>query len=96
MIDQSNTPQVHHKPATCRFELTVDGATAILEYTMQLNTIFFTHTLVPPALEGRGLGSLLARAGLDFAREKALKVRPVCWFVAGYIDRHSEYQDLLY
>ena len=41
------------------------------------------------------LGSQLARAGLDFARERALKVVPLCWFVAGYMDRHSEYRDLL-
>ena len=95
MTDQSNMGQVHHNPDDCRFELALDGSMAILEYTLQFDSILFTHTLVPPELEGRGLGSQLARAGLDFARERALKVVPLCWFVAGYMDRHSEFRDLL-
>ena len=95
MTDQSKMGQVHHNPDDCRFELVQDGSMAILEYTLQFDSMLFTHTRVPPELEGRGLGSQLARAGLDFARERALRVVPLCWFVAGYMDRHSEYRDLL-
>jgi predicted GNAT family acetyltransferase len=50
---------------------------------------------VPAELEGRGIGSQLARAGMEFAREKAYKVLSTCWFVTGYIERHKEYQNLL-
>jgi predicted GNAT family acetyltransferase len=35
------------------------------------------------------------RAALDFARDKQLRVVPLCPFVAGYLRRHPEYQDLL-
>ncbi|RMF40140.1 MAG: N-acetyltransferase, partial [Anaerolineae bacterium] len=55
----------------------------------------FTHTGVPEAIGGRGIGSKLARAGLKYARQQGYRVRPLCWFVAGYIQRHPEYQDLL-
>ena len=95
LTEPTEKPHIRHYPENNRFELALDGNTALLEYTLQTDTIIFTHTLVPPILEGRGLGAQLARAGLEFARGKALKVVPVCWFVAGYIERHPEYQALL-
>jgi predicted GNAT family acetyltransferase len=57
--------------------------------------IIFTHTGVPPAIEGRGIGSKLVETGLDYARENGLKVRSTCWFVSKYIRRNPEYQDLI-
>ena len=95
MTEQTKKPEVRHNVAASRFELQVGENTAVLEYTLQGDTITFTHTGVPAELEGSGIGSQLARAGLDYARAKALKVVPVCWFVAGYIERHAEYKDLL-
>ena len=92
---QVPNPDVHHDPAANRFEIQIEGSTALLEYHLQDGSILFTHTGVPAALEGRGMGSQLARAGLEYARQQSLRVVPVCWFVAGYIERHAEYQDLL-
>jgi predicted GNAT family acetyltransferase len=95
MKNQIPTTKVRHESAARRFDLQLEGQTAVLEYRLEDGAIIFTHTGVPAALEGRGIGSQLARAGLEYAREKALKVVPLCWFVAGYIQRHPEYQDLL-
>jgi predicted GNAT family acetyltransferase len=53
------------------------------------------HTVVPPAFEGRGVGSALARAALGYAREHCLSVKPSCPFMAGYIRKHPEWQDLV-
>ena len=64
--------------------------TAELSYQRMGNTILFTHTGVPPALEGQGVGSALVRAGLEFARANKLTVKTTCWFVSGYIQRHPE------
>jgi uncharacterized protein len=86
---------VTQRPAASRFEIQLGEHLAVLEYLLQSDTVIFTHTGVPSAMEGQGVGSQLVRAGLEFAREKALKVVPLCWFVAGYIQRHPEYQDLL-
>jgi predicted GNAT family acetyltransferase len=95
MTEQIQKPEVRHNVAASRFELQVGQSIAVLEYSLQADTITFTHTGVPTELEGGGLGSQLARAALEYARAHALKVVPVCWFVAGYIERHAEYQDLL-
>jgi len=82
-------------PEETRFEADVDGHTAFVSYLRRNDTIFFTHTEVPRELEGRGLGSALAKAVLDRARAEHLKVVARCPFIAKYIERHPEYQSLL-
>ncbi|WSG09497.1 N-acetyltransferase [Micromonospora sp. NBC_01739] len=58
--------------------------------------VAFVHTEVSPEYEGRGVGAALARAALDEARTANLRVLATCPFIAGWIARHPEYQDLLY
>jgi predicted GNAT family acetyltransferase len=87
--------EVEHNAGQHHFEIRAQGGTAVLDYMQNGATIIFTHTGVPSALEGQGLGSKLAQAGLEYARTNKLKVRALCWFVDGYIQRHPEYQDLV-
>lgn len=86
---------VHHNSADSRFEVTEDGETAFAAYRLDGDTITFTHTMVPPAIEGRGIASRLIKAALADARARGLTVIAQCSFVAGYIERHPEYRDLL-
>ena len=58
------------------------------------DAIVFTHTQVPPALEGQGVGSRLIAGALAQVREAGLKVVPACSFVAAYVQRHPEAADL--
>jgi predicted GNAT family acetyltransferase len=95
MTEKSEKLEIHHNIAANRFEIHIENDIAVLNYTQRGDIITFTHTGVPTELEGRGIGSQLARAGLEYAREKAFKVVPLCWFVAGYIERHPEYKSLL-
>ncbi|RZF65674.1 N-acetyltransferase [Sphingomonas populi] len=88
-------PDVTDNRSEHEFELVVDGHRAVAAYQMEDDTIVFTHTIVPEAIEGRGVGSRLIRAALDSARDRKLKVIPQCPFVAEYIKRHPEYRDLL-
>ena len=78
-----------------RFEIDLGDAVAIAEYTLPNGAIMFTHTEVPPEHEGKGVGSALIRAGLAAARERGLKVSPICPFFAAYMKKHEEVQDLL-
>ena len=90
-----NDLQVIHIQENHRFEIRVDGLVAELTYTVNGDTITFLHTGVPSALEGQGVGRKLVMAGLDYARTNGLKIKSLCWFVNGYIQRHPEYQDLV-
>jgi predicted GNAT family acetyltransferase len=79
-----------------RFEIDLgDGSFAFAEYNLIPGKIMFTHTEVPKAHEGKGLGSALIRFGLAEARARGLKVIPICPFFAAYMERHEEVQDLL-
>lgn len=79
-----------------RFEIHLDGQTAFAEYRLLESGILFPHTVVPPAFEGKGVGSALVRHALGVAREKGMKVIPVCTFFAGYIAKHPEFHDLVH
>jgi len=78
-----------------RFELHVDGLMAIAEYILTPDKIIFTHTEVPEELEGKGIGSALAKYALESVKASGLKVFPMCPFFQAYIERHKEYQSLL-
>ncbi|AXJ95154.1 MULTISPECIES: GNAT family N-acetyltransferase [unclassified Sphingomonas] len=81
--------------AAHRFELAVPGGTAIAAYTRRGDTIVFTHTEVPAALEGRGIGSRLIAGALAQVRAAGLKVVPACAFVAAYLRRHPDAADVV-
>jgi predicted GNAT family acetyltransferase len=79
-----------------RFEARVDDALAgYAEYRDRSGHRVFTHTVVDPAFEGRGIGGAIARDALDRARAEGLGVVPVCEFIHDWIDRHPEYADLV-
>ena len=90
------TLDIRHNENESRFETTIDGHTAIAEYDLEEpNRIVFTHTEVPDELSGRGVAAAIVKYGLDHAREKNLIVVPQCAYVASFVKRHGEYQDLL-
>jgi uncharacterized protein len=78
-----------------RFELDAEDHVAFSNYKREAGTLTIMHTEVPAKLNGKGIGSALARGLLDIARAEKLKVVPRCPFVAGYIAKHPEYADLL-
>lgn len=86
---------VRHDAAAARYEIKLDGETAVAEYTLDGPRMVLTHTFVPPALRGRGLAELLVRAALNDARTFSRRVVPQCSYVAAFIKRHPEFQDLL-
>ena len=88
---------VVHNEAAHQFEVTVDGKMAFLTYRLPPagGSITFLHTEVPQEMEGHGIGSQLARAGLDYARDRQLSVVPLCPFVAEYVRRHPQYLEFV-
>lgn len=86
--------QVTNNAAQHRYELAVDSATAIAAYRDDGERIIFTHTEVPPALEGRGIGSRLIQGALADVRARGLRIRAHCSFVTSYLRKHPEEQDL--
>lgn len=71
-----------------RFEVVKDGWTAFLRYERAPAAFVIIHTEVPEALQGQGLGSLLARTALESARADGLPIVVRCPFVREYLRRH--------
>ena len=85
---------VTDNPARHRYELPLDGRTAYASYRRDGNVLLVYHTEVPREFEGRGIGSALVKGMLDLARAQDLKVKPLCSFVAAYMQRHPEFSDI--
>ena len=81
--------------AAHRFELATDAGPAFAAYARECDVVTFTHTVVPPAAEGHGVGSRLIAGALAQVRAAGLTVVPRCPFVAAYIEKHPEWRDLL-
>ena len=94
--DRVEALAVRHAPSEQRFCADVDGLTAYLTYRERDGRILdLDHTFVPPALRGGGIASQITAHALRFARQEGYRVMPSCPFVAAYIARHPEFQDLM-
>lgn len=92
------TPEiaVTDSPEAARYEVTVDGRRAgLATYRLSPGVIAFLHVEVDPAFERQGIGSRLVADALDDVRARGLSVRPVCPFVAAFIQLNPGYADLV-
>jgi NAD+ kinase len=79
-----------------QYEILVGGELAgVLHYRRHGGGVELAHTEIDQAFEGRGLAGRLASAALEDARSRATPVQVTCPYVAGYVERHPEYADLL-
>jgi predicted GNAT family acetyltransferase len=86
---------VKDNPAMSRFEMVSGDALAFIEYRRTGNRIVLTHTEVPEAMSGQGVGSKLMSGVLDVLRAEGAMVVPRCEFVAAFIERHPGYRGLV-
>jgi predicted GNAT family acetyltransferase len=84
--------EVTKDEAAGRFQTVVDGYTAELTYRVTGDRMVIKHTGVPPAIEGRGIGSALVRAAVEDAIARDLTIVPLCPFVGAWLGRHPESQ----
>ena len=85
------THDVIENPADSRFELTVDGqVVGYAMYERDGSTVTFTHTVVEPQWEGRGLGTELAARAVASVREQGQRLVARCSFIRAYVESHPE------
>jgi predicted GNAT family acetyltransferase len=83
-------------PAQRRYEARIgDRVAGYSTYRLAGNRVIFLHTEVDSALEGGGIGSKLAAGALDDVRARGFSVTAHCPFIAAYLRRHREYDDLI-
>lgn len=89
-------PMVRMNMITQRFEAQLGKEIAFAEYRIEGDSIIFPHTIVPPAFGGKGVGGKLVEAGLAYAREHKLWVKPTCEFFRAYIAKRPELHGLVH
>lgn len=84
-------------PDKGRFEARDDDGAMIGMVTYQLtgDVIVYTHTEVGPEYEGQGIAGQLAKHVMDDARERGRSVVPVCPYITKWLEKHSEYDDIV-
>ena len=79
-----------------QYEFRIGDLIPRIEYIKTKNgEIYLTHTEVPSALEGKGVGSSLVRLALEAIERQQLRLVPLCPFVAGYVQKHPEWKRLV-
>jgi predicted GNAT family acetyltransferase len=82
--------------AAHRYVITADGTAAgEIVYGFRQGRRLLLHTAVDPELEGKGIAGAAAAALLERSRQLGERVVPLCRFIATYIARHPEYDDLV-
>jgi predicted GNAT family acetyltransferase len=90
-----NFHEFTNNSAKHRYELIAEGHLSIIEYMIAGNDIYLTHTEVPPVLEGRGIGNEIVGKALDDIKSRNMKLVPLCPFVAVYVKRHLEWNNIV-
>lgn len=81
---------------TKRFELTVEGHIAFIDFTQRgTDLIKLIHTEVPEALSGRGIAANLVEKTLIFLKENKFSTYPICPYVFAYIKKHPEWKRIV-
>jgi predicted GNAT family acetyltransferase len=82
--------------AAHRYELLLDGElVGKLFYRTNDDVVTLIHTEVASRMEGRGLGEQLVAGALGDVRDRGLQIVPLCPYVAAYIRRHPEHENLI-
>ena len=86
--------QIRHDAASRRFAIEVDGHLGYLEYERDGGTMAITHTIVPPAIGGRGIAAALVQAAVEYARADGLEVDPRWSYADAWMRRHPQHDNL--
>ena len=99
MSETTDAISIVHAPAKHRYEIhDGDAGDAVIGFTQYRLPddvhVDFVHTEVDDAYEGRGLASRLVAFALADVRESGKRIIPHCPYVAAWIERHREYDDI--
>lgn len=60
------------------------------------NTITIDHTNVSEELAGQGVGKLILKDIVDWARQENKKIIPICPYAKAQMEKNKDYHDMLY
>lgn len=85
---------VRHNESRHQFEAGDGAELSLLAYRLTDGIMTIYHTEVPPSLRGQGVAQELTRTALNWANNEGHKVVPTCSYVAAFMRRNPEFQNL--
>jgi hypothetical protein len=79
------------------FYIEIDGKTeAKMTFVFAgADKIIIDHTEVNPGNNGKGYGKMMVQKAVNFAREKNIKIIPLCPFAKSVFDKTPNFKDVL-
>jgi len=94
-MDVSKESDITLNESTNRFELLYKEDIAYIDYRWYNQTLILLYIFVPVPFRGKGLSTKLIEYALQYARQKEVKIKVFCPYIAKYIRMHPEHADLL-
>jgi predicted GNAT family acetyltransferase len=80
---------ITHNSLASRFETTIGGDLARVEYRMSSNRMIITHTEVPEILRGKGIAKQLIAFVMKYALKNGIEIDAECEFAKWFLSRDS-------
>ncbi|MCE4611333.1 MAG: N-acetyltransferase [Desulfurococcales archaeon] len=72
-----------------------DGSKAFLRYKIDDGRMELIETYTPPQHRGKGVARKMVEKALEVARERGLKIVPICSYAVYYFIKHPEAREML-
>ena len=86
---------LRNNEARSRYEMDEQGMTSWADYRLQGERLYIDHVESPVPLRGSGAAGRLMAALAQDAKERGLKITPICGYAAAWLRRSKDYRELL-
>lgn len=90
----ANNP-VTYNVAEKRYEMPFDNLIVYANVRKDTKTLYIDYVFAPPELRGKGAAGQFMMKLMDVVRTEQLKMVPICGYAASWLQRHSDYHDLV-
>jgi hypothetical protein len=88
-------PDTTLRDTGARYEMDEQGLTSYADYRLDGPRMYLDYVFSPPALRGSGASGRLMSALSQDARDRGLKITPICGYAAAWLRRSPEFRDLV-
>ena len=86
---------LRNNEARSRYEMDEQGMTSWADYRLKGDRLYIDHVESPVPLRGSGAAGRLMAALAEDAKQKGLKITPICGYAAAWLRRSKDYRELL-
>jgi predicted GNAT family acetyltransferase len=89
------TKSIRYNAEGKRYEMPVDMHVVYANVRKESGTLYIDYVFAPPELRGTGAADRFMEKLMDEVKAEGLKAVPICGYAATWLQRHSEYKDLI-